>query len=59
MFNDTPEGTTHTILFIAFELLALLFFATSIYLQYQELQVERATHEIVKGVAELILNGNP
>lgn len=53
------QKTTYTILFIAFELLALVFFATSIYLQYQELQVERATHEIVRGVAELILESNP
>lgn len=53
------QKTTYTILFIAFELLALVFFATSIYLQYQELQVERATHDKIKGVAELILESNP
>jgi hypothetical protein len=53
------QKTTYTILFIAFELLALLFFATSIYLEVEQLKVDRATHDKIKGVAELILESNP
>jgi len=42
------QKTTYTILFIAFDLLALAFFASSIYLEYQQLEVERSTHMYIK-----------
>ncbi len=53
------QKITYTILFIAFDILALVFFASSIYLEYQQLEVERATHRIIEQAWESVLESNP